>query len=222
MENLDPEAAEYFRYHQYRYRYLLEILAPMLEGPMRVLDIGLSAFPRMLAARHPGLRIATLGFDDSRYRKPDEWPHFACNLNDRGFDWSAVGAYDVVILAEVIEHLATPPQVVLRALRSILEPAGRLVIQTPNAASLAKRVALARGRNPYEMIRDNPMDPGHLREYTVDELRRLASECGFQVAHVSVRNYFHLPTRRGRFWSRVGSLLPPALRDGITMVLVRR
>ena len=217
----DSDALGYFRFHQERYGWLLRTLEPLLKSPVRVLDIGLSALPRLLLGRFPGVRMTTLGFPDARYHRPGEWPHLECDLNDPAFDWEAAGRQDVVILAEVIEHLYSPPHRLLAALAGVLAPGGLLVIQTPNAASLEKRLKLAAGRNPYAMIRDNPRDPSHFREYTVAELRQLATETGYSVAAISVRNYFRPASLPGRVNRILGAFLPATLRDGITIVLKR-
>jgi hypothetical protein len=54
-----------------------------------------------------------------------------------------------IVFAEVIEHLFTAPELVLAYLHELLVPRGQLLLQTPNAASLRKRLKLALGRNPF-------------------------------------------------------------------------
>ena len=78
--------------------------------------------------------------------------------------------YDLVVFAEVIEHLHTSPVHTLAFVRGLLADAGVLILQTPNAASLPKRLKLLAGRNPYELIRADGGNPGHFREYTLAEL----------------------------------------------------
>jgi len=142
----EPDAQRYFEFHRERYRFLLETAAPFLDSGARVLDIGLSALPRLLLQRFPRVELSTLGFDDRRYRSPGEWPHFDCDLNDPAFAWASLSAFDLIICAEVIEHLHSPPERILRLLAGALRPGGRLILQTPNAASLEKRVKLLCGR----------------------------------------------------------------------------
>jgi hypothetical protein len=214
-----PEADTYFRFHRERYRFLVQTLSPLLAPGVRVLDIGLSALPRILRRGFPHINISTLGFNDERFLAPGEWPHIECDLNDPAFPWTTVGKYEVIILAEVIEHLYSPPQRVLRSLRSALEPGGHLLIQTPNAASLEKRVKLLCGINPYELIREDPRNPGHHREYTVREMIGLAKASGFSVSSLTVKNYFSPDSLRARIYNRICYILPSRLRDGITLLL---
>lgn len=215
-------AMEYFSFHKRRYAYLLETALPLLHPGARVLDVGLSAFSRMILRRRPEVSLTTLGFVDERYWTPSEWTHHPCDLNDPAFAWTSLGEFDVIILAEVIEHLYTPPQRILRTLRSALKPGGHLVLQTPNAASLMKRFRILCGENPYEMIREELNHAGHFREYTIEELRALACGAGFEVVRVRTANYFNHPGIRGRAYVRLCNLFPPAFRDGITALLKRR
>jgi SAM-dependent methyltransferase len=217
--NAGQEADKYFDFHRRRYQFLVQVLAPLLAPGVRVLDIGLSALPRILRREFPQIKVSTLGFVDQRYWTPGEWPHIECDLNDPAFPWTTIGKYDVIILGEVLEHLYSPPQKTLHSLRSILQPTGHLLIQTPNAVSLEKRIKVVCGMNPYEMIRDDSRNPGHYREYTVRELIGLARGSGFSVSSLAVKNYFnpeHLPAR---VYNRICYMLPPSLRDGITLVL---
>ena len=62
---------------------------------------------------------------------------------------------------------------------------GVLVVQTPNAVSLPRRLAMLGGRNPYELIREDATNPGHFREYTAAELRRYAAVAGLAVESLS-------------------------------------
>jgi hypothetical protein len=74
------------------------------------------------------------------------------------------------------------------------------------------------GRNPYEPIRDEPANPGHFHEYTVPELRAAVEDAGLEVTQLVTANYFDHGSRKNRAYRRVGRLLPPTLREGITVV----
>jgi 2-polyprenyl-3-methyl-5-hydroxy-6-metoxy-1,4-benzoquinol methylase len=135
-------------------------------------------------------------------------------------------------MAEVLEHVHTAPSLVLRFVASLLRPGGLLVLQTPNAVALGKRVGVLLGRNPYHLIREDPGVPGHFREYTRAELCRYLDGAGFAVEACHRRSYFDLrhhralrPGERARWPWYVKELLyriaPPALRTGITVVARR-
>ena len=219
----DEDARDYFEVHRLRYEWLLGALRRNLpemhgEEKLRILDVGQSYLTRLIREAYPRAAVDTLNqYDDVRYRERDR--HFIFDLNEvaRRDAWPEIGRYHAIVLAEVIEHLHTAPQLVLRFFAAALFDGGRLIVQTPNAASAAKRLMLLAGRHPYEPLRIE--GGGHFREYTVKELASLAEAAGLRVAEVSVRNYFRPRRRTTRTLVRLAGLLPPRLREGITMCL---
>jgi SAM-dependent methyltransferase len=96
--------------------------------------------------------------------------------------------FETVLACEMIEHLLRDPMHLLLECRRILAEGGRLIITTPNVASLT---SVARALHGY----DNPQlysqyqkpggaestDPPHVREYTAFELRNLLEAAGFEI-----------------------------------------
>src|SRR3954462_1875290 len=144
---LTPEWLHYRAYHARRYATLLEV-ARSLGGP-RVLNVGPMFETEML--RDAGMHADTLGFAHPLFPPRDGERHVELDLNAPGRDGD--GSYDLVVMAEVIEHLPTSPVAVLRHVASWLRPGGALLIQTPNAVALHKRLRMLAGRTPLEPIR---------------------------------------------------------------------
>lgn len=217
------DARSYFEMHRDRYEWLLSALSRVARdcGPadrLRILDVGQSFLTRLIRRRCPGATVNTLNnYDDVRYRDRDG--HFIWDLNNAPVraSWPAIGRYHVIVLAEVLEHLYTAPQLVLSFFAAALEENGSILLQTPNAASLSRRLLLLAGRNPYEMLREDRS--GHFREYTISELREAAEAAGLDVAGLSVRNYLRPARRSSRIFNVVCDFLPPGFREGITMEL---
>jgi methionine biosynthesis protein MetW len=92
--------------------------------------------------------------------------------------------FDVVVLAEVLEHLFAP-QAALREARRVLAPGGLVVASVPNCAYWRRRADLALlGRwNPLgdELSVSQPWRDPHIRFFTRGALRRLCLETGFGV-----------------------------------------
>ena len=131
--------------------------------------------------------------------------------------WIKGEEHDVVIMAEVIEHLYTSPLRVLRFIRSQLRDGGLLLIQTPNEAALTKRIDMLRGRNPFELIRETPRNPGDFRRYTLEELTMYSEEAGLACVETHLEDYW--PT------SGVAAVLQklrPRLRNGLAILAQRR
>jgi hypothetical protein len=222
------ERRSYLEFHRRRYAVLLERVREVVEevgnrgGPIRLLDVGPSFETVVFRELLDGVAVDTLGLEPSTSRPRPGETHLAFDLNrsDDQSAWPAVAdAYDLVVMAEVLEHLYTAPDVVLAFVRSLVRDAGMLVLQTPNAVSLHHRVKMLAGRNPFEMIRRSCGNPGHFREYTISELDGVLRTAGFRLDRHMISNYFGDPSsRRSRFYNAVCGVLPPALRDGITLV----
>jgi hypothetical protein len=171
----------------------------------------------------PDAAIDTLGFLDDRFASQERGRHIEFDLNDSEFEsrWPAVQEYDLIVLAEVLEHLHVSTAHVLAFLSTLMKPEGSLLLQTPNAARLRNRLELLSGRNPFELIRPDRWNPGHFREYTLSELETLAEDAGLRPVKVILANYFDTGTRSNRLASRLEPVMPGTLRAGITMWLVR-
>jgi SAM-dependent methyltransferase len=189
-------------------------------APRRILVVGPSYETRLLREELPAATVDTLGWFDHRFPLRDGETHVELDLNDA--DRPPLEPHDVVICSEVVEHLRVAPVPLLRYLGEALTDGGRLILQTPNAASLPNRLRLLLGRNPYEPIRDEPRNPGHFHEYTVSELREAFTAAGLEVERILTANYFDHGTRKNRVFRAAGRALPRTLRDGITVVARRR
>lgn len=94
--------------------------------------------------------------------------------------------FDVVIAGEIIEHMLHDPMRVLLETRRVLREGGRLLITTPNIASLASVSKVLDGRyHPgifalYKRPGGEP-DIGHMREYTAWELAETVKAAGFEI-----------------------------------------
>lgn len=230
------EAQSYIATHAKRYAFLLKqvsnVRASLVrpDSPVTILDIGPSFFTELLRHAFPQDSIFTLGFDAPESRgghfplsiHHDTSTHFEFDLNDSLYQerWIQVPAVNLVIMAEVIEHLYTSPKHILRFIRSLMAPGSYLFIETPNAATLKKRLKLLWGVNPYEMIRENRDNPGHFREYTSRELTTLSEAAGFEIIAVQLSNYHSHDASKSVFSRVVRPFLSyPNFRRGITLTL---
>jgi len=216
---MDDSIREYLRFHANRYAFLLSKVDALERA--RVLDIGPSFQTSLMRDVYPESVIDTLGFDDNRFPRRDRDRHFEFDLNDSvdPDKWPRVDApYDLVVMAEVLEHVYTAARPVLNCVASLMRPGGILILQTPNAVNLGRRISTAKGQNPFGMIREQKNNPGHFCEFTVDDLRRAAESAHFTVTEATLTNYFGSRGFRKSVYETLCSLLPGDLRDGITLI----
>lgn len=209
-----PEEQIYLRTHAQRYERLLELIRPL--APIRLLVVGPSYETVLLRDAFPSATVNTLGWHDNRFPLREHESHVQFDLNDPSYP--ELEPHDVVVCSEVIEHLHVATVPVLRFLASGLAPGGHLILQTPNATALAKRIRMLFGRNPYDPIREESGNPGHFHEHTVDELVSAVEEAGLEVTRVLTENYFDHGSRKNRAYRAVGRMMPRSLREGITVV----
>lgn len=161
--------------HDWLHRRILS-----LPPGLRLLDVGAAGGHLGRAVRprcaflagvesDPGLPVsAREGYDDWR----------AADLLDCGA-WPE--PFDVVVFADVLEHVARPEEVLARA-RGWLREGGLLFVSLPNVANVTVRAALLAGRFPY--ADRGILDRTHLRFYTRGSAARLIEDAGFALAGV--------------------------------------
>lgn len=91
-------------------------------------------------------------------------------------DWSA--PFDVVVCADVLEHLSRPEELLARV-RGWLRGGGTLLVSLPNVANVTVRAALLVGRFTYD--ERGILDRTHLRFYTRRTAAELLAQEGFAV-----------------------------------------
>lgn len=216
---LDTGIRRYLEFHASRYAYLLGKVDA--NGHERILDIGASFQTTLMREIYPDSAVDTLGFDDSRFPRRPADRHIVFDLNDclDASAWPQLESpYDLVVMAEVLEHVYTAARPVLTFVASLLRPGGKLIIQTPNAVNLGRRLSTLRGENPFGMIREEKQNPGHFCEFTVDNLRNAAESAQLTVEAATLTNYFGSQGYKKSIYEVLCSALPGDLRDGITLV----
>jgi SAM-dependent methyltransferase len=203
--------------HAPRYEVLLAKVRELAPERPRILDVG-QAYESERLRSLPGAVVDTLGFGDERFLPREGERHVPFDLKgaEQQELWPDLGDYDVVVCAEVIEHLPVSPLHVLRLLGTALRTGGWLVLQTPNAARIGNRLRLLAGRNPFEPIREDSVSPGHFREYTVGELLALGSAAGLETGGWLTANYFETGSLPNSVLRRLEPVVPSRLRAGIT------
>jgi 2-polyprenyl-3-methyl-5-hydroxy-6-metoxy-1,4-benzoquinol methylase len=92
---------------------------------------------------------------------------------------STYAPFDAIVFADVLEHLIDPWQV-LRNMRPLLAPNGRVLLSVPNVAHWIARLNLLLGRFNY--TDGYLMDRTHLRWFTRSSAKQMAIDCGYHIA----------------------------------------
>jgi SAM-dependent methyltransferase len=90
-------------------------------------------------------------------------------------------SFDVIIFAEIIEHLLNDPCKVLREIKRVLKPSGVLILTTPNVSRIENVSKMIAGQNIYDPYSGYGPYGRHNREYNRHELVSLLNFVGFEV-----------------------------------------
>lgn len=161
-----------------------------LSGGTDVLDIGSGPgwVSRYLAAEH-GRSVTCLDNDPDALASLNELDEpglraLESDLEAPEWDASIAGqSFDVVILADVLEHLRRPDAILARIRDAgILREDGTLVISVPNASHQSVISELLVG--DFRYAETGILDETHIRWFTLTSLRRLLEQAGFVVEKV--------------------------------------
>jgi methionine biosynthesis protein MetW len=185
----------------------------------RMLDVGcasggLLALLRTRAGHLAGLEISA-GAATAAAQVADHVVQGA--LEDPGLPFEPV-SFDLVVLADVLEHLADPAGGLARAV-GWCRPGGAVLVSVPNVAHWQARLTLLRGRWP--QADSGTFDASHLRWFTRDALGALLAGAGLRAVELhaivpALRN--HAPAAAGPLvrrlepaWQRLGRRAPGLL-----------
>ena len=224
---------DYRSFHSKRYDYLIaKCLVHRPSPDTAVLDVGRSILTMRLCRHYR--RVTSLGFPLTSEQteaaaelvaaSPVTLDHIEFDLNNAMTveRLDRVDKFELIVFGETIEHLTTPPELVLNFLKSLLVNNGIIICQTPNAVALHKRIKMLLGHNPYERLRFEAANPGHIREYTKHELVEIGQSAGLQLIEHEYRDYFDAEGSRLRrvaiAVSKAVSTCVPSLSRGQTII----
>ncbi|MFB0610868.1 class I SAM-dependent methyltransferase [Aurantiacibacter poecillastricola] len=199
-------AASYIADHKQRCIDDARRLAREFPGA-RILNVGGTPYLFEYIARELGLDVVTVDLDPSR--DPQQLADLGINVQQVDIETpegrSAVDfqSYDVVVMAEILEHMRIDLVATLRGIAESLRADARIYLTTPNfyyAPSFARM--LAEGRSGPPLVKEwrkigEVGHMGHVREYTRRELEELFAFCGLVVESLTVRNCREVDVRGG-------------------------
>ena len=199
---IPPNFAEWIRstfcYGGRKIRILryIQALTPENRTPS-LLDVGAQFGALAIYATRLGCRAAAL--DYGMYARAFREVVADCGVDYRECDVGlealpfADNSFDFATYSDVIEHHAFSPKRVLAEIHRVLVPGGRLILATPNHASIYNRIKLLFGGSVndefdyfFNTTADAKTYPGHHREFTRAEIRSALEQTDFRVLECRV------------------------------------
>jgi SAM-dependent methyltransferase len=148
--------------------------------PSTILDLGCSGGLLAERLRHAGHRVTGVDvFEAPEVR--GRMDRFVLADLDAGIPVEVGTGYDVVLAADVLEHLREPERL-LRDAKRVLRPGGSMIACVPNISHWYPRFRTLLGRFDYDQR--GPLDRTHLRFFTKRSVRRMFGREGFAVRRV--------------------------------------
>lgn len=156
-------------------------ILPFIAAGTRVLDLGCATGWQARHLVQQGCQVVGVEVDAEAAAMATAWCErvIVCDLDmadlptELGDD-----RFDVVAAGDILEHLRDPARV-LRSVRRLLRPDGRVVASIPNVAHGSVRLALLTGAFPYEDA--GLLDRTHLRFFTIESITELFDAAGFAI-----------------------------------------
>jgi methionine biosynthesis protein MetW len=193
--------------------------ARLLPPAGRVLDIGCASGGLLALLRTRAGHLAGLELSASAANAAGQIADHVVQgaLEDPGLPFEPA-SFDLVVLADVLEHLPDPAAGLQRAI-GFCRPGGAVLVSVPNVAHWQARLQLLRGRWPQDD--SGTFDASHLRWFTRDSLGALLRDGGLRDVELhaivpALRN--HAPAaaqplvrRLEPAWQALGRRLPGLL-----------
>jgi SAM-dependent methyltransferase len=151
-----------------------QLLGMVGPSSRRVLDVGCGQGELGYALRQRGHTVTGIDVRPPRFAL-DEF--IEADIS-RGLPPLAPGrTFDVILLADVLEHMADPLGL-LREVEGRLAEGGTLLVSLPNAVHWSVRLQVATGK--FDYTNKGILDRGHLRFFTKASAERLFAEAGLR------------------------------------------
>jgi 2-polyprenyl-3-methyl-5-hydroxy-6-metoxy-1,4-benzoquinol methylase len=220
--------------YQNRKEKTLDAIQKVASPGARVLDLAAAQGNFSLALAELGydvtwndLRVDLIDYVKQKYEKGSI--HYAPG---NAFELGMGDYFDVVLIAEVIEHMAYPDDF-LRKVASLVKPGGHIIMTTPNGGyfrNTLPRFSDCEDPSQFENIQFQPDGDGHIFLLHRDEIQTLSKQTGLYLqtqelftnsltnGHIKLEALLKvLPKSWVEALDRITSALPLALADRLSV-----
>ena len=202
---LHDSQKQYLTMHRNRFIFTLQELVGCLPAK-RFVDIGTSGlFPGIVRDISISTEVCGTAYSDTPdqtvrpvpFRGGGDLQYFLGNPELFPYDIPD-GTFDLVLCAEVLEHMSRDPMALLSEMNRILEVGGSLVVTTPNIASYRAILNAMNHEMPYNFyaFNRNGATDRHNIEYTPKLLAALLKEAGFGIRTLTTVDCWSSPDKR--------------------------
>ncbi|MDJ0734435.1 MAG: methyltransferase domain-containing protein [Nostocaceae cyanobacterium] len=175
-----------------RRQHILDVIKKVAQPGAKILDVAAGQGNFSLSLAELGYEVT---WNDLREELIDyvklKWEygtiHYAPgNVFTLGFD----SQFDVVLIAEIIEHVAHPDEF-LKKIAQMVKPGGYIVMSTPNGEYFQNRLpkfSECPDPSQFESIQFQPNSDGHIFLLHLDEIEFLAKQANLSIIETKLFN----------------------------------
>ncbi len=227
---MPEDSRSYIIEHHRRYERLLNKIDTVCElfqhgkesSPIHILDIGPAFQTEILRATMPeDIIVDTLGFPHHITKPRSKEKHINYDLNDSQWTkkWINIGPYDLIIFAEVFEHLYVSSTHFMPLITSWLKKNGYMILEVPNGMQIWKRIRMLLGIHPFVPLREVTGN-SHFREPSVKDMRQLLKDNGYEIIDFTCKNdYFNVSPIKNLLNRTAEKILPKSFSGDMIFVL---
>lgn len=150
-----------------------------------VLDVGCATGYLALKLKEKGCKVIGLEADPEMAEEARLYCDKVILGNAEVIELPYKEYFDVILYADVLEHLRNPLEVLIR-FKSCLKQNGYIVVSIPNVANWFIRLSLLFGKFNCSSKGCAILDLGHLRFFTLKTIREMLDKAGFKIAHLDI------------------------------------
>jgi trans-aconitate methyltransferase len=210
------------RSERHKYEYMVDLnddntVAPkivrMVGSERRVLELGAGPGTITRLLKEPGrCRVTAIEIDDEAIVKLAPFCEnvFRCDLNDATWVSQVVaeGPFQVIVAADVLEHLRDPWST-LRGISRLLSQDGELIISLPHVGHSAVLAALAGGSFDYGDW--GLLDRTHIKFFGIKNIQSLLNDSSYKITAAEFVVKHPTQTEFAQSWTRATPELKRAL-----------
>ena len=169
-----------FKFNEYSsHSKLREVLQNISKS--RILDLGCADGQLSEVAAELGHEVTAVDIEGAP-KFANQITFFQCDL-ENGLPNNLTGNFDVVLCADILEHLRKP-DILLFKLLTRLSDNGMILVSIPNFGHWYPRIRTFIGRFDYDAR--GILDQTHLRFFTRNSFTKMATKAGYKVKRISV------------------------------------
>jgi len=179
---VDAPALSYeLKRFKYNSHYWILKLVEDARRPLRILDVGSADGYLGAILKERGHYVAGVERDPRLAERARPIYDRFYRVDVDGFDFPERHEYDLIIFADILEHLPDPAAVLRRCVASLKDD-GMIIVSVPNVANLVVRLSLLFGRFDYGDR--GILDRTHLRFFTLKSLTDMLEQCGLKIGRI--------------------------------------